>query len=349
MSLEIIDIVKTYGKLRAVDDVSLGVGKGEIVAIVGPSGCGKSTVLNLTAGLEQPDSGDIRWEGVSVVNMQPHLRDFGLMFQDYALFPHLSVFENVAFGLRIDKLERAAIERRVKEMLDLANLEGYEQRDVSTLSGGEAQRVALARSLAPAPRLLMLDEPLGALDRALREELMVELRHILKEIHQTAIYVTHDQEEAFGLADRVVVMNRGRVEQAGPPQEIYRRPASLFVARFIGLENFIPAQIEAGGRTAVTPLGRLSVPAAQPGEAVLLLRPEKVSLHAAPPGEHPEMVTLRGQLAETIFRGAACRVRVRVGEMQFLFELPSHLPLPAAGEEVWVSFRPEEAVQAFKG
>jgi ABC-type Fe3+/spermidine/putrescine transport system ATPase subunit len=217
-ALLVKDVHKSFGQTRALAGVSFDIQPGETLALLGPSGCGKSTLLNVIAGLETPDHGEVHWDGMPLAGMPAHKRGFGLMFQDYALFPHLSVARNVAFGLEVAKQERQAIESRVDEMLALVGLEDYAQREPDTLSGGEQQRVALARALAPGPRLLMLDEPLGALDRALREDLLKELRYILQQIHQTALYVTHDQEEAFSIADRVAVMRLGRTEQVGTPR-----------------------------------------------------------------------------------------------------------------------------------
>src|SRR5574341_1906331 len=204
--LELLSITKSFGSTRALDNVSLTVSAGEIVSLLGPSGCGKSTLLAIAAGLETPDEGEVRWAKENLAGVPAHRRRFGLMFQDYALFPHRDVFDNVAFGLRMQNSPGGEIARKVREALALVNLAGFERRDVNTLSGGEAQRVALARALAPRPRLLMLDEPLGALDRALREQLTGELRSLLREFGQTAIYVTHDQQEAFGIADTILVM-----------------------------------------------------------------------------------------------------------------------------------------------
>ncbi len=215
----------------------------EIIGLLGPSGCGKSTVLSVVAGLEKPDRGVVKWNGKSLEDVPTHKRGFGLMFQDFALFPHQDTYNNIAFGLRMQGMSHEAIRERVEDVLSLVGLPGIGHRDVSTLSGGEAQRVALARALAPRPRLLMLDEPLGALDRNLRERLMVELRGILRQSRQTAIYVTHDQEEAFTVADRIILMNAGQVAQVGKPVDIYRHPTTEFVARFLGLDNMMPGKV----------------------------------------------------------------------------------------------------------
>ncbi len=244
--LDIHDIHKAYGGVPALRGVSLSIAAGAVVCLLGPSGCGKTSLLRVVAGLEQADSGSISFAGKPIGSVPPHLRGFGLMFQDYALFPHRNVAENIAFGLRMQNLPRPQIDARVAEMLALVGLEGYERRQVYELSGGERQRVALARSLAPSPGLLMLDEPLGALDRALRERLLDQLRTILKRVGVTSIYVTHDQAEAFAIADWLVLMNAGRIEQQGPPEQVYRQPASQFAARFLGLDNLSAGQVLRG-------------------------------------------------------------------------------------------------------
>ncbi len=245
--LDLVDLHKSYGAKAAVRGVSLSVAPGEVVAVLGPSGCGKSTLLALTAGLETPDSGDVRWAGESVLTTATHLRGFGLMFQDYALFPHRDVHANVAFGLRMQNQPADVIAARVAQALEVVGLSGYDRRTVTTLSGGEQQRVALARALAPRPRVLMLDEPLGALDRALREQLVEEIGRILHawEGRPAVIYVTHDQAEAFALAERVAVMRAGRIEQLDTPEALVHEPLNAFVAEFLGLGTLIPARLVA--------------------------------------------------------------------------------------------------------
>jgi ABC-type Fe3+/spermidine/putrescine transport system ATPase subunit len=339
--LELIDIHKSYGATRALMGVSFEVNQGEVVALLGPSGCGKSTTLEIIAGLELPTLGQVSWEGSDMANIPSHQRGFGLMFQDFALFPHMNVYDNVAFGLRMAHLPRSEVESRVLEVLDLVGLPEFAERDVNTLSGGEQQRVALARSLAPDPRLLMLDEPLGSLDRNLRERLMFELRQILVSMGQTAIYVTHDQEEAFALADRVVVMNAGLIEQIGTPESVYNQPASGFVARFLGLTNLLSGQVTYtdSGLAVDTPLGKIPIAAQAQGRVTILLRPEAAHLDGR------GACKLHGQVVEKSFRGSTCRAVIEVKGIRLTFDFLSSLSIPEKGKQVQISFDPQEAVQ----
>ncbi len=342
-ALQVIDVYKRFGDLTALGGVTFEVATGEIVAVLGPSGCGKSTLLSIIAGLETPDDGDVTWMGNSLDGLPPYRRGFGLMFQDYMLFPHMNVFENVAFGLRMSGHPPKAIARRVEECLALVGLSGMNARDVTTLSGGEQQRAALARSLAPRPALLMLDEPLGALDRGLRERLMLDLRSILRGLRQTAVYVTHDQEEAFGLADHIVVMDAGRVAQIGPPQAIYRSPASPFVARFLGLTNLLEGTVRAeSGRTWVdTPIGDLPIPARPTGRVTVLIRPDAASL------ERTTGTVLHGTVTDLSFRGTNCQVGVAINAVTLQFELPSRQPIPSLGEQIHLGLNARDAIQVF--
>ena len=241
--LEIKNIQKIYEHQLLLKGISFQVKQGETVCLLGPSGSGKSTLLRIIAGLEYPDGGDILWEGQKINSVPVHKRQFGLMFQDYALFPHRNVADNVAFGLRMQRLKKEEIEERVRTALKQVGMEAFAHRRVTDLSGGEQQRVALARALVPRPRLLMLDEPLGALDRALREQLTGEIRSLLHHTEIPAIYVTHDQEEAFTVADRLVLLSDGRVIQMGAPDEIYNNPGSRWVANFLGMKNFLKGKV----------------------------------------------------------------------------------------------------------
>lgn len=341
--LSVRDISKSFGYTQALNGVTFDVDEGEIVALLGPSGCGKSTLLAVIAGLEQPDSGDVLWNGVSLAGTPPHLREFGLMFQDFALFPHMNVYANVAFGLKMARLSPDIIKQRVDEMLKTVGLPNSTTRDVNTLSGGEQQRIALARALAPHPQLLMLDEPLGSLDRNLRERLVIDLQTILHQMHQTAIYVTHDQEEAFVIADRVILMNSGHIEQIGTPQDIYHDPASIFVAHFLDMSNILTATIRKEGdvQQAITSIGNFRVISPVEGEAKLMIRPDMVSLDGRGP------TVLHGVFVSSSFRGSRQRVNMQVDQIPLTFEIPSAAPLPNVGSRMAISFDPLIAIKVF--
>jgi ABC-type Fe3+/spermidine/putrescine transport system ATPase subunit len=335
--LELDGITKAYDGAPVLRGVSLGVERGALAALLGPSGCGKTTLLRIVAGLEQADAGAVRLEGAAVDELPAHRRGVGLMFQDYALFPHLDVAGNVVFGLEMQGRPRAEARAQVAELLELVGLRGYGARRVYELSGGERQRVALARALAPRPRLLMLDEPLAALDRELRERLQEELRAILRAVGVTALYVTHDQGEAFALADVVALLNAGRLEQVGPPEALYRRPASVWAARFLGLTNIVAGVWRADG-AADTPLGPLRARAAAPGlpgaPAALVIYPDAARPTA--PGEDALLV----RVVESQFRGQRHRVTVRHGggtELSFELAAPPGQP----GDEVALALDPE--------
>lgn len=339
--LQITDLSKHFGKTAALSGISIEVHQGEIVAILGPSGCGKSTLLHLIAGLEQPDRGEVRWQGEDLRDVPTHLRGFGLMFQEFALFPHLDVGGNVGFGLKMGGMGKDQIEARVVEVLRLVDLEGYESRQVDTLSGGERQRVALARSLAPRPRLLMLDEPLGALDRTLRERLLLDLPAILGELRQTALYVTHDQEEAFAIADRIVLLNAGRIVQIGSPFELYQDPQTAFAARFLGLTNLFPVQVQQadGGVQIETPFGVFPTETRLRGPATALLRGDRMDLNDAGPA------VLQGRVLDRSFRGQTLRLKVLTGQLELACTLDSDREAPEIGQEISLSFDPLHALQ----
>jgi ABC-type Fe3+/spermidine/putrescine transport system ATPase subunit len=341
--LSVISIYKSFEATQALAGVSFEINQGETVAVLGPSGCGKSTLLNIIAGLETQDKGTISWYGSSLEDTPPYKRGFGLMFQDFVLFPHKNVFDNVAFGLQMAGMSRSEIQKGVGETLELVGLPGFAGRDVNTLSGGEQQRIALARSLAPRPRLLMLDEPLGSLDRNLRERLALDLHEILQGTRQTALYVTHDQEEAFVLANRVVVMNSGQVEQVGAPQVIYRKPASAFVARFLGLSNLIPGEIRQAsqGNEIDTPVGRFPAPDLPPGPVTVLIRPEAAQLDGTGGFE------LTGKLTRIDFRGSLLRATIAINDLSLTFEFPSHTDFPDIGETLTLKIGLRKGVMVF--
>lgn len=321
--LSVENIWKHYGATAALRGVSLTAAPGEIISLLGPSGCGKSTLLKVITGLEAADRGVVAWGGADLTRVPVHQRGFGLMFQDYALFPHRNVFGNIAFGLQQQGRSAPEIRARVAELVEQVGLAGYEKRSALTLSGGEQQRVALARALAPQPRLLMLDEPLGALDRTLREGLLHELAGLLRGLGQTTIYVTHDQSEAFALSDRVAVMQAGQVVQVGAPAEVYARPATAFVARFMGLQNIVAGvATDTGVRL---PWGDFSatLPGYAPGAPVtVLIHPEA---HLA----ESELGGIRGVVTGVWYRGGTVDVELTPADGPRLrFTLPSVDALP---------------------
>jgi ABC-type Fe3+/spermidine/putrescine transport system ATPase subunit len=342
--LEVTRVSKSFAPgTSAVDDVSLTLEQGEILCLLGPSGCGKTTLLRIIAGLELPDSGRVRFDGRDMAGVSPHERGFGMMFQDFALFPHKSVRDNVAFGLRMRRLPAAEIDVRVAEMLAAVDLEGFGGREIGQLSGGEQQRVALARALAPRPRLLMLDEPLGALDRALRERLMLDVRAILKRVGMTAIYVTHDQAEAFAVSDRLAVMNAGRIEQLGRPEAVHARPATPFVARFLGFENLLSAHVTASGEveTAVGRFRPAGAPLPAGAEGLLLIKPVLAEIEPAGVESDGAANRITGVVEGMAFRGRFSQLWLAAGGERLLFEEQDPLPV-APGDRVRVAVAAEQ-------
>jgi putative spermidine/putrescine transport system ATP-binding protein len=317
---------KTYGGVVAVDGIDLEIAAGEFFTLLGPSGSGKTTTLRMIAGFEDPDAGVVELAGKDVTGIPPYDREVNTVFQDYALFPHMSVAENVEYGLRVQKVARPERVRRRTEALEMVRLAGFDERRPSELSGGQRQRVALARSIVNHPRVLLLDEPLGALDLKLREQMQVELKGIQGEVGITFIYVTHDQEEALTMSDRIAVLNEGRVEQVGAPAEVYERPATHFVTGFVGVSN----TLERDGK-------RFTV------------RPEKVKLLEA--GDHGDgLQTERGVIRNVAYAGMVTRYLVALeagGELQVVrqnLETSSAEALEQRGREVTVGWRPEQAV-----
>ena len=307
-------LVKSFGDVVAVDGIDIYMPPGEFFTMVGPSGCGKTTTLRMIAGFERPTSGRILLDGVDVAQTPPHKRSVNTVFQSYALFPHLNVADNVAFGLKYQNVSRGERQKRASEMLDLVRLGGFEGRKPSQLSGGQQQRVALARALILRPRVLLLDEPLGALDARLRKDLQVELKTLQTEVGVTFVFVTHDQEEALTMSDRVAVMNNGRVEQAGPPQEIYEEPATLFVADFLGVSNLIPAEASADGTACMLQVGERRLRAEQGavearGDVQAMIRPERIRVEArGSDGAN----RVPGMLEHVVFLGSFREMHVRI-------------------------------------
>jgi thiamine transport system ATP-binding protein len=332
--LEATNLTVRFGEKVALDGVNLTVADGEVLAVLGPSGSGKTTLLRVIAGLQAPGSGSLSWDGQRLDQVAAHERGFGLMFQDYALFPHRSVAGNVAFGLRMVGMSTDRIQERVAVVLDWVGLPGYQDRSVGNLSGGEQQRVALARALAPAPRMLMLDEPVGSLDRGLRERLVGELRHLFVERGITTLYVTHDQQEAFGLADRIVIMKDGSVAQEGTPEQVWREPAGEWVARFLGFDNITDAHISNG--VAQTSFGRFGITSEVSGSHRLVIRPDGFTISADG--------TIQGTVVTRSFRGGHYQLQVDTGTGALLEMGIDERPVPTVGETVTLSVDPEAVV-----
>ncbi len=290
-------VSRSFGDVRAVDDVSLDIEDGEFFSLLGPSGSGKTTCLRLIAGFDHPSAGAIELHGVEVSGLPPYERDVNTVFQDYALFPHMTVGDNVAYGLMIRRVSPGERRIRVRQMLELVRLPGMEHRRPAQLSGGQRQRVALARSLVNRPRVLLLDEPLGALDLKLRQQMQVELKAIQQQVGITFIYVTHDQEEALTMSDRLAVMNNGRIEQVGPPAEIYERPATSFVAGFVGVSNLV------GGAAARAITG---------SPAIFTIRPEKIILRDSGAPVADGLCWAEGRIRDVLYLGAYTRYRVEL-------------------------------------
>ena len=317
-------LTKRFGETTAVDGISVEIQAGEFFSLLGPSGCGKTTSLRMIAGFEEPDEGNVVLTGHDIVGVAPYRRNVNTVFQSYALFPHLTVFNNVAFGLRRKKLGKAAVRDRVKRYLDLVQLRGYDERRPAQLSGGQQQRVALARALVNEPAVLLLDEPLGALDLKLRKQMQLELMRIQREVGVTFIYVTHDQEEALVMSDRLAVMSQGRVEQIGYPEDIYERPATRFVAGFIGTSNIIEAPVT--GRSgdllevASAPGDRMLVPA-PPDRTVghgdtlaFTVRPEKFRVVPVEEPVAEGLCTAAGTVVDVVYQGVSTQLVVRTDE-----------------------------------
>ena len=350
-AVNLTGIAKRFGPFTAVHPMSLEIPEGAFFALLGPSGCGKTTTLRMVAGLLDPSEGEIAIKGRRVNEVPIHKRNLGLVFQNYALFPHRTVAENVAFGLKYRNVSRADAERRVREALDLVQLPHLGDRYPGQLSGGQQQRIALARAVVIEPDVLLLDEPLSALDANLREDMRVELKRIQHRIGVTTIFVTHDQSEALAMSDRIVVMSEGRVEQVGPPEEVYNTPASAFVATFLGASNMLPARFTGRSNGSVTldnaDFGPLTVPAdraphlSAQGPATLVIRAEKLLL-TAPDRAPDDAVTVEGRVETVDYQGQAVRYFLRVGDtqLQAINMIDGH-PFNE-GDAVAVSLRPRD-------
>jgi len=339
--LAVQSIVKRYGAMAAVDGVTLEIPQGQLLCFLGPSGCGKTTLLRIIAGLETPSSGEVVLNGKPITDVPAHRRGFGMVFQSLALFPHLTVAGNIAYSMRIAGRHPREREARVRELLDLIQLPDIGPRHINQLSGGQRQRVAIARALAQEPQVFLLDEPMSALDAKLREEMQVELRLLQRKLRITSILVTHDQKEAMTMADTVVVMNRGRVEQVGPPVEIYRRPASLFVAGFIGQSNLLRGELRDG--TVLLdgcPLPGVATPTGlAPGPVTVAVRPENLRLH---PFQQTGPHRIRARVNFIRDVGASVEVHLNGGELHMVSALTPRDWLDfREGDEVLAEIPPE--------
>jgi ABC-type Fe3+/spermidine/putrescine transport system ATPase subunit len=354
--LEVVELRKEFSATSSVGPVSFSVEPGEFISLLGPSGCGKTTTLRCIAGFTEPSSGDIRIQGRSVLSTPPHRRDFGLVFQNYALFPHLSVFENIAFGLRLRRVPWDELRRRVAETLDLVGLGGLEKRFPGEISGGQQQRVALARSLVLRPKLLLLDEPLSNLDAKLRVQMRTEIRLLQRRLAIATIYVTHDQTEALALSDRIAVMNRGVVCQIATPREVYNAPLTSFVADFIGSSNLLRGEARAAddGVGSIVVIHDLILRSAEPppatshdGKVIVLIRPERIHLgisNTAPAANGVIANRLRARVTDVVYLGDDVQLRLDVdGKAALMATIDSaHASEPRSGDTVDVIVVPRD-------
>jgi ABC-type Fe3+/spermidine/putrescine transport system ATPase subunit len=343
--LEIKDIVKRYGDIQALGPVGISVREGEFLTLLGPSGCGKTTTLHIIAGLTEPTEGTVSMKGRDITALEPPQRDMGLVFQNYALFPHKSIFDNVAFGLRMRRVPKPVIKERVDRVLDLVGLPDVGSRYPSELSGGQRQRVAVARAVVIEPSILLLDEPLSNLDAVLRKRMRLDLREIQQRLGITTIFVTHDQDEAFEMSDRVILMNNGGIEQSGPPEEMYDKPESQFAAEFIGEANLVEARVVAIEPGALkvkvaeaiftAPAGKMAV---SEGDLVtVMVRPERIEVSKTPVNGGN---TLQGKVTGRVFSGDQIALTMQVAEgLEILCSKPStaHYRDLRLGDPVWIS------------
>ena len=340
--LSIQNVTKKYGEVTAVQDVNLHFNKGEMICFLGPSGCGKTTLLRMIAGLEETTAGTINFEGKDLTHVPVHQRNIGMVFQSFALFPHLSVGENIAYAMKIRGHSRSECEDRVKVLLDMIHLPGIEDRRITQMSGGQRQRVAIARALALNPQIFLLDEPMSALDANLRESMQIELRRLQQELGITTVVVTHDQTEAMTMADDIVVMGRARVHQTGSPMDIYKKPVNKFVADFIGTSNLLAASLAGDGAVSVngTAMKYDSKSGdAQAGDVILMTRPEEVFVHK--PSATPSANALEGKVNFIRDIGMTIEIHVDCGGQQVISIMtPKDFPDVEMGEAVYVEMPP---------
>ena len=347
--LKIENLYKKFNDTLVINNISFNINQGEIISLLGASGSGKTTLLRIIAGLAPIYKGKIIFNGHDLRNIAPHKRNFGMMFQEFALFPHKNVFDNIAFGLEIKKYSPKLIKYRVEEILELIGLEGFAQRSVADLSGGERQRVALARSLAPRPKLLMLDEPLGSLDRALREKLLGDLAAILKKLEMTTIFVTHDQNEAFAVSDRIIVLRSGKIEQVDTPEKIYNKPANAYVARFLGFKNIIDGIIDKKGEI-ITSSGikfcnykKYSISEGTvscDNKITLMIRSDRATLVSNNTKETEGVILIYGNISSRIFQGKYYKIGVKLdSDITLYFDIDNVIQPPDKGDYVVVAVK----------
>ena len=342
--LKLKNVHKTFGNVKAVNNFTLDIDKGKLVSFLGPSGCGKTTTLRMIAGFEQPDEGTIRLDNEDITQVSPNQRDIGMVFQAYALFPNMSVRQNIAFGLKMKKTPKAEIEKRVDEVLEMVRLTDTAKRYPHQLSGGQQQRIALARALAVRPRVLLLDEPLSALDAEVRVALRGEIRRIQSELAITTVYVTHDQEEALSISDQVVVMENGIIQQVGTPQEIYRAPQTRFVATFIGTANQffgkVTGESDVQSNGLIISTRKLS-DFKKGQDVVVLVRPELITVSGTQPGTSTGNI-IQGIVETVTFHGAVTRLGVHVNQQRVVADITMNSSESISlNQKVWLSFKPE--------
>jgi len=352
--LEMDNIIKKFDNQEVIKNISLTINKGEFLTLLGPSGCGKTTTLRIIAGFENPTSGSVLLEGKHVENKQPNERNVNTVFQNYALFPHMNVFENIAYGLKIKKVNKIEIKKRVMEMLSLVQLEGYEKRKTDELSGGQKQRVAIGRALINNPKILLLDEPLGALDLKLRKQMQIELKKLQKKLQITFVYVTHDQEEALNMSDRIAVMNEGIIEQVGSPEDIYERPKTKFVAGFIGESNLIKSKIKKIDEDYISveideyeiKVNYKNYNVLQNKESYILIRPENIKYSRIKPP-----YGLKSTIKEHSYIGSIIKTTMELenGQEIIVCDYDKKKDLIGIGSLVWVYFEPEDIVIVEEG
>ena len=352
--LEMNNIIKKFENQEVIKNISLTINKGEFLTLLGPSGCGKTTTLRIIAGFETLTSGSVLLEGKHVENKQPNERNVNTVFQNYALFPHMNVYDNIAYGLKIRKVNKVEIKKRVMEMLCLVQLEGYEKRKTDQLSGGQKQRVAIGRALINNPKILLLDEPLGALDLKLRKQMQVELKKLQKKLQITFVYVTHDQEEALNMSDRIAVMNEGVIEQIGTPEDIYERPQTKFVASFIGESNLIKTQIKKIDEEKISVhfgenemnVDYKNYDNSKNKESYILIRPENIKYSKV-----KSQFGLKAIIKEHSYIGSIIKTTMELesGLEIIVSDYDKKKDLVGIGSEVWMSFEPEDVVIVEEG